>query len=98
MPDEIENVRALFGLWPRGTLHRDIGRPYNTILAWSHRNSIPIEWWDAVIASAKKQCVAGVDDALLLRLAKKEVAQKGADARRDRARRRSLPYRGTTIS
>lgn len=51
----------LLRLWRfRATLARDLDVQYGTVQSWELRNSLPEKYWDGVIASAKKNDIAGV--------------------------------------
>ncbi len=65
-----QTFRDLIGLWPdMSVLALDLGLPYTTVSTWKARSSIHSRHWAAVIRSAQKHGIAGVDQALLMRLA-----------------------------
>ena len=54
-------------LWPQlSELASDIGRPYATVVAWKRRDSIPLAYWPAVVASAKSRRLYGITKESLL--------------------------------
>ena len=49
---EIGSFRAIIELWPsREAMSADVGAPATAVTKWGQRNSIPAEWWSAVLAT-----------------------------------------------
>jgi hypothetical protein len=47
--------------WPSlSGIGRELGCSYDTVMAWKRRNSIPYEYWPALIASAKRLGILGI--------------------------------------
>lgn len=63
-------VSEILSLWPDvRALADDIGRPYDTVFAWKRRGSVPVEYWPAIVASARTRNLP-VTEGMLLAAAK----------------------------
>ena len=52
--------------WPiRARASEEIGVPYDTLVAWESRNSIPVEYWSRVIAAAEARKIKGISQRTL---------------------------------
>jgi hypothetical protein len=52
---------GLLGRWATmGDIARDLAIPYETVVAWRRRDSIPNGYWSALEASAQKHGIKGV--------------------------------------
>jgi hypothetical protein len=54
---------TIIGLWPSPSIRTfadDVGAPYGTAQIWKHRNSIPPDCWDVVVAAAKERGLLSV--------------------------------------
>ena len=68
----MQDFRAIICMWPRPSIRSfadDIGVPYGTAQIWKHRNSIPPEYWDLVVAAAERRGLDGISLEHLQRLA-----------------------------
>jgi hypothetical protein len=61
-----------------GELARRIGVAGPTVVAWIRRDSIPVEYWDAVISAASKAGISGVSIDSLMGAARIAKARKAA--------------------
>jgi hypothetical protein len=69
MPDAPTDFNELISMWPNpGLLASDLGRPYETIVNWKRRKSIPTKYWNAIVKSAQKHGIPGVTAETFLRL------------------------------
>lgn len=49
-------IQDIFGIWPSvSVMADDLGRGYDTVLAWRTRGRIPEDAWTDVIAAAEKR-------------------------------------------
>lgn len=61
---------AIIDLWPsHDALAEDVGLKRNAPAVWKHRNSIPPEYWAAVVIGAERRGIAGVTLERFARLA-----------------------------
>jgi hypothetical protein len=52
----MQSVADIYAVWPSDAdLARDIGVPYPTAAAWKQRGSIPVAYWRALLAAARKR-------------------------------------------
>lgn len=64
------SFKELIDLWPSpSVLNTDIGVRYNYVNIWKRRDSIPPQYWPAVIKSAKARGIKGVTFIALAELA-----------------------------
>lgn len=72
------SFRSIIELWPsRDAMAADIGAKAPAISKWWQRDSIPAEWWSAVLGTPKA-ADSGVTADLLTALAAREVAEARA--------------------
>lgn len=56
----------LLSLWPSlSRIAADLDVPYDTVIAWKRRNSVPYEYWNALTASAIQNGIRGVSMEIL---------------------------------
>lgn len=70
----MKDFASLIARWPKPFISAfadDVGVAYVTAQMWRQRNSIPVEYWDLVIAAANKRGIDGVSMDSLQRLAAK---------------------------
>jgi len=57
----MQGFADLMMLWPQLTfISEDLDVPYDTVIAWKRRNSIPFEYWQGMIDSARHRGIEGV--------------------------------------
>jgi hypothetical protein len=65
----MQNVAELFSLWPSDAdLVRDLGLPYQTVVAWKQRGSIPVAYWYNLIRAAHRRGLSQVTSECLVEL------------------------------
>ena len=71
----------IINLWPNAVkLAEDIGLPPVNVRTWRQRNSIPPEYWQAIIASAECRGIPGVTADALMQIAADVAGIKKQDA------------------
>lgn len=71
----MESFSQLIGLWPSmSQLAADLAVPYGVVKQWRRRDSIPSEYWRALIAAAKQRGISGITADLLTELAARNGA------------------------
>ena len=75
---EFASFRSIIELWPsRETMAADIGAKAAAVSKWWQRDSVPAEWWSAVLAT-EIAAGAGLDAAALTALAAREQVEARA--------------------
>jgi hypothetical protein len=73
---ELSSFSEVVSAWPRMVvLSRDLGVPYDTVVAWKRRDFVPLGYWESVVASAALHKVP-VTLGLLQRLAAGRAAER----------------------
>lgn len=79
---DLTSFRSIIELWgakdahgARLALGAEIGASAGMVTKWWQRNSIPADWWSAVLATEKAR-TAGVSADLLARLAAREIPEE----------------------
>ena len=73
---EIRSFRALIELWPsREAMSADIGAGSSTVSKWWQRDSVPAEWWSAILGT-EVAGLNGVTAELLTTLAARQAAEE----------------------
>lgn len=71
----MDDFRSIINAWPDlDTLAADTGASKEAVKKWHRRNTIPAEYWVALIAAAPMRRIEGVTADLLADLAKRQVA------------------------
>lgn len=68
----MSDFATIIAAWPRPSIRTfadDVGVAYGTAQIWKHRNSIPPEYWDLVVAAAERRGIDGISLEHLQRLA-----------------------------
>lgn len=72
---DLSSFRTVIELWPsRGAMAADIGAGASTVSKWWQRDSMPAEWWAAVL-STDVAASARLTAEVLTALAAREVAE-----------------------
>jgi hypothetical protein len=75
---DLTSFRSIIALWPsREAMAADVGAPVTAVTKWGQRNSIPADWWAAVLATSRA-LEAGLSAEILTALAAREVAEARA--------------------
>jgi hypothetical protein len=57
----MQSFAELLVLWPSlAEVARDLAVPYDTVIAWKRRKSVPYEYWPALVTSAARYEVRGI--------------------------------------
>lgn len=75
MASQITSFRALIELWPsREAMAADIGAGASAVSKWWQRDSVPAEWWSAVLGT---DCAKGkgLTAEVLTAIAAREVVE-----------------------
>lgn len=72
---DLSSFRKIIELWDsREAMAADIPAGASTVSKWWQRDSIPAEWWSAVL-STEKAATSGVTAEILTELAAREIAE-----------------------
>jgi hypothetical protein len=84
---------TLLDRWPSiPELARDLGMPAPTVHSWKRRNTVHVEHWPALIASARRLGVRGITLESLMRAAQTSRASRRQEGgTKPRKRRREQP-------
>lgn len=64
------SFRAVLERWPRlSDAAQDLGLPYDRVAQWAKRDSIPAEYWPAIVAAAARRELAFINLTVLAELA-----------------------------
>lgn len=75
MAEKFASFRDVIGLWRSpGAMASDIGASVDSARKWFQRDSVPAEWWTALLASRTAQD-AGLTAADLVEIAAREPAE-----------------------
>lgn len=59
MAQSTETFVDLLDCWPsRAVIARDVDVPYETVVSWARRNSVPARYWRPLVRSAKMNKLA----------------------------------------
>jgi hypothetical protein len=65
----MRTVAELFSLWPSDAdLVRDLGLPYQTVVAWKQRGSVPVAYWYDLIRAAHRRGLSQITSERLVEL------------------------------
>lgn len=82
----MESFVAVIALWPQPSdLAGDIGQDAVTVRSWKARNSIPAEYWPAIVQAAARREFEGLTLEFLATLVKPRKKHAGAPQREDEA-------------
>ena len=72
---DLTSFRSIIELWAsREAMAADIGAGASAVSKWWQRDSVPAEWWSAVLATDKAK-TTGVSAEMLTALAAREPAE-----------------------
>jgi hypothetical protein len=83
----MQSFAELLSLWPSlARIAAELEVPYDTVIAWKRRNSVPYEYWTALTASALQNNLKGVT---------MEIMAEAAEVlRRERRQQRRVKRQG----
>lgn len=75
---DLATFRSIIELWPsREAMAADTGAAASTVSKWWQRNSVPVEWWSAILLT-DVACANGLTAELLTALAAREPVEARA--------------------
>jgi hypothetical protein len=88
----MQSFANLLSLWPSlARISDELAVPYDTVMAWKRRNSVPYEYWSALMASAKRNKIRGISMELLAAAAEGVHAKRHRERAKKRRRKRVKP-------
>ncbi len=87
----MQAIQDIFRIWGDSVspMAADLGRPYDTVLAWKIRKRIPEDaWQDVIAAAAKRGRSITLDDILAVNKPLGKRGKRPASSRKIRARKR----------
>jgi hypothetical protein len=86
----MQSFADLLSLWPSlARISDELAVPYDTVMAWKRRNSVPFEYWVPLLASAKRNKIRGISMEILAAAAERIHAKRHKDRARRRRQKRS---------
>jgi hypothetical protein len=87
----MQSFAELLVLWPSlSVIGRELDVPYDTVIAWKRRSSVPYEYWPALVASAIQHEIPGITMETLADALEELRRQRREVRRKKRAKRPNL--------
>jgi len=84
----MQSFAELLLRWPSlAQISAELGVPYDTVIAWKRRNSVPYEYWTALVASAQQNEIRGLSMEVMAEAAEVLRRERRTQRRAKRAKR-----------